>query len=158
LIYTNCIQIVDTPYTLTTLSAKSRPHSAILHCSIMSKKKSSLARYVTYIQSASHTTKHFHAIVFSAFVTGVIVICVLYFEYGFWREKYYSVDGDMQVMTIEKETVSPLNMFKNFVSSFDKQIQLSKDGEGFLYNKETYSQKEAFLEEGKSEKSGEKKE
>jgi hypothetical protein len=111
----------------------------------MSKKRSFFSRYVQHVRSSSIHVQQIHAVIFAGGLTVALAVTVLYFEYGFWREKYDSKEVVIK-QNIEVKSVSPVGMFSTLIKDAGSQISAIKEGGGsFLEGKEVYSKKEEFL-------------
>ncbi|MEN9552262.1 MAG: hypothetical protein RI935_639 [Candidatus Parcubacteria bacterium] len=112
----------------------------------MSTHKSLFSRYRTYIHQAPESILHLHAILFASCITLLLGCALLYFEYGFWRETYYSVDTSvLEGDKIQQESISPFQMLTDMKDRFNATLDMNKVGAGFFDGKEVYSQKESFL-------------
>lgn len=96
-----------------------------------------------------------HALVFSASVTVFLAVCILYFDYGFWHERYQKNEEVTTEQKIEEKSLSPTSLFSDFFKEAGEKLDTVKEGgSALLEGKESYSNKEEFLS-GTSTKEGE---
>jgi hypothetical protein len=111
----------------------------------MSKKHTVFHRYLGHIQKAPEHLQQFHALVFSGLVTAVLAAAILYFDYGFWHERY-TKDDTLIVENIEQKSDSPVTMFSSLYNEAKEKLLSVKSGGGaLLEGKKSYSNKEEFL-------------
>lgn len=119
----------------------------------MSKKLSAFSRYVSHVRRSSKHVQQIHAVTFAGGVTLLLASAILYFDYGFWQERYDSKEMVIE-KKIESDSLSPTQMFSQFINEVGgKMSSLQSGGNALLEGRETYSQKEEFLLEGTSTKS-----
>ncbi len=86
--------------------------------------------------------QHVYAIVFSGAVTLFLGSIILYFDYGFFRDKYSAQDSVVVEKQQEKEvdTISPGQMMDGFLKEVGMRMQaLKTTKDSFLEGKEMYS-------------------
>ncbi len=111
----------------------------------MSKKLSVVSRYVSHIRRSSKHVQQIHAVAFSGGITMLLAWGILYFDYGFWHERY-DVNKVTAEAKIEDTSKSPTEMFSQFIKEAGSKVTILKSGgNALLEGKETYSQKEEFL-------------
>jgi hypothetical protein len=111
----------------------------------MSKKHSIFSRYVSHIRRSSKHIQQIHALFFAGGVTVLLASAILYFEYGFWRERYHSNEVTIE-QKIEDGSKSPAEMFSQFISEVGSKMDTVKSGgNALLEGRESYSQREEFL-------------
>ncbi len=111
----------------------------------MSKKHSFVSRYVSHVRRSSKHVQQIHAVAFSGGITMLLAWGILYFDYGFWHERYDSKRVAVEEK-IEETSKSPVEVFSQFVTEVGNKIDVLKSGgNALLEGKETYSQKDEFL-------------
>ncbi len=111
----------------------------------MSKKYSFLHRYLSHVRKAPEQLQEVHAVLFSIAVTALLGAAVLYFDYGFWHERYTKSD-DETLHKIEEKSDSPITMFSSLFDEAKDKLQTIQSGGGsILEGKKSYSKKEEFL-------------
>lgn len=79
-----------------------------------------------------------HALVFAGSITTLLLIVVLYSQYGFWHEKYVRQDSVLVDDPLEVE--SPASFFSKFFEEASVRFSNVKDNAGtFLEGKDSYS-------------------
>lgn len=44
--------------------------------------------YVRYLRRQRFEVQRMHAFIFAGTITGIIAVCILYYDYGFWHDVY----------------------------------------------------------------------
>jgi hypothetical protein len=94
--------------------------------------------------------QHVYAVIFAGSVTLFLAICILYFDYGLWHEKYRRGEiiqekgGNDSSITV----TSPGDMIGGFVKEAGEKLKsINTDGANLLQGKDVYKKDEA-TEEG----------
>ncbi len=86
--------------------------------------------------------QHVYAVFFSGAVTLFLGAFILYFDYGFWRDKYSAQDSIVVEKQQEKdvETISPGQMMDGFLKEVGVRMQaLKSTKDTLLEGKELYT-------------------
>lgn len=82
---------------------------------------------------------------FAGGITVLLAFFILYFDYGFWRERYNSNEVIIKEK-IEDGSKSPTEMFSQFISEVGSKIDTAKSGgNALLEGRDSYSKREEFL-------------
>lgn len=112
----------------------------------MSKKQSIFSRYLRYMREAPKHIQQLHALFFSASVTIFFAACILYFDYGFWHERYQKSEEITVEQKIEATSLSPTDLFSGFFREAGEKLDtVKKGGSALLEGKESYSKREEYL-------------
>lgn len=96
--------------------------------------------------------QHLYALSFSGVITVLLAISILYFDYGFWHERY-SRSEELVPATLEQakpvtETASPGSMIGGFFrEASDRAKAVKANTPRFLEGKETYTKDSASTTE-----------
>lgn len=111
----------------------------------MAKKHSIFSRYVSHVRRSSKHIQQIHALFFAGGVTVLLASAILYFDYGFWHERYDSKEVVVE-KKIEDGSKSPTEMFSQFIDEVGSKMNTVKSGgNALLEGKASYSQREEFL-------------
>jgi hypothetical protein len=90
--------------------------------------------------------QHLYAILFAGCITGLIAMVILYFDYGFWHERYTRAEDIVEVHTTGDPMVtvqSPGEMIGGFFrEASDKLKNINVSSTSLLEGKDTYSRDE----------------
>ena len=87
-----------------------------------------------------------HALVFSGTITIGLAAGILYFDYGFWHDRYDRNAEAVFEAKVEETSLSPAEMFAQLLEESQAKIEVVKNGgNALLEAKETYSKREEFL-------------
>ena len=98
-----------------------------------------MKNYIKYIKRQGKHIQHIHAGIFAGSVTFIIAAFILYYDYGFWHEKYVRDETVMDASsTVTME--SPSQSFSNFLSEAKSRfIGVKEAGSGSFEGKESYT-------------------
>lgn len=94
----------------------------------------------TLRQQPTHM-RHIYALTFAGVVTVCIASAILYFDYGFWRERYTRTDvlGGTTLADTPLQTESPSEMMSSFFREASSKIKgMHASSSNFLDGKEEY--------------------
>jgi hypothetical protein len=112
----------------------------------MLKKHSIFYRYISHMRRSSKHIQQVHAITFSGAVTVFLAVGILYFDYGFWHDRYISSTVVQEKENIAAKSESPVKVFSNFIEEAKGRLDTIKLDRGtLLEGKKSYSNKEEFL-------------
>lgn len=96
-------------------------------------------RYIAYLRKRPKHIQQLHAIFFASGVSLVMVVYVLYTDYGFWHERYVKVETDI-LNTVKAPVVpdSPVGALGRFLGDAKAQLEGMKIDTSFLEGKEVY--------------------
>jgi cell division protein FtsB len=106
------------------------------------KKFLSFKHWLAVLRRQPKHMQHVYALVFSGAVTLLLGAFILYFDYGFWRDKYSAQDVVLVEKQQEKvvETVSPGQMMDGFLKEVGVRMQaLKTTKDTLLEGKEMYT-------------------
>jgi hypothetical protein len=110
------------------------------------KKYFSPHHYIVWLKKQPAHMQHVYAAVFAGSVTVMLAAVILYFDYGFWHEKYNrnesltesysSTNTKQEDLTVQ----SPSDMIGSFLKEAHNKFTSigSESKSGFLQEKETY--------------------
>lgn len=106
------------------------------------EKYLSIHHYVTVLKRQPVHMQHVYAIIFAGSVTLFLAICILYFDYGLWHEKYRrdevltQQEGNDTSITV----VSPGDMIGGFLKEAGQKLKsINTDGTTLLQGKDVYT-------------------
>jgi len=107
------------------------------------KKYFSLRHWLAFLRRQPSHMQHMYAVAFSATITAMIGAGILYFDYGFWHERYSRSETvattTIKNVAVQDETVSPGEMMGDFFKEASVRIQSLKDQKvDLLEGKEVY--------------------
>lgn len=118
------------------------------------KKYSSIHHYLAALKRQPVHMQHVYAFLFAGGITTLLAASILYFDYGYWRERYVRSETASSVeelksseslaiatldTNIEKTGFSPFEMFGSFASETKEQWKKIRTGEAvFFTTKEVY--------------------
>lgn len=105
------------------------------------KKYFSLKHWLAFLRRQPNHMQHMYALLFSGVVTAILGAAILYFDYGFWHERY----SRSEVMVTNTEvkaapevtTISPGEMLGSFFKEATIRVQAIKETT-ILEGKEIY--------------------
>ncbi len=108
------------------------------------KKYFSLKHWIAFFRRQPNHMQHVYAALFAGSITAVIAVAILYFDYGFWRERYSRTEivkeSVVKNSPQEVETVSPGEMMGGFFKEASARVQSIKNQKiELLQGKEVYS-------------------
>ncbi len=91
--------------------------------------------------------QHMYAAIFAGSVTVLLAVAILYFDYGFWHERYHRTDTVEVVLSQEKNsnavTESPGEMVEGFFKEVSKRVkEIGVSGEEVFDGKDVYRKDE----------------
>ena len=94
--------------------------------------------------------QHVYAVVFSAILTSITASLVLYYDYGFWHEKYTRTEDTHQVSNSQNVTVqSPGQMLGSFFQEANARFKsINTSTSSMLNGKEVYTKDTAGVQTG----------
>ncbi len=107
------------------------------------KKYLNLKYWLDFLRRQPNHLQHMYAVIFAGTITAMIAMGILYFDYGFWREKYSRTDTiattTIKNLPEEEETISPGEMFGNVFKEATVRVQEIKNQKiDLLEGKEVY--------------------
>ena len=118
------------------------------------KKYFSPHHWLVFLRKQPAHMQHVYALAFSGLVTSILGIGILYFDYGFWHDKYSSKE---KVATLEQknpvgESQSPGQLMGDFFKEASTRINSIKESKpNFLEGKEVYTQESSSTKTMKEE-------
>ena len=105
--------------------------------------------WLAFLRRQPKHMQHVYSLVFSGTVTILLAVAILYFDYGFWHDKYSSKDivetKEQKSEVIEYE--SPGHLMGNFFKEAAVRINTIKESKpSFLESKELYTQESSSTE------------
>lgn len=98
--------------------------------------------WLPYLRRQPKHMQHVFSLIVSGLVTAILAASILYFEYGFWRDRYSA----SEVVVVEKmsedtevPSVSPGTMIGNFFNEATERVKTIKDQRSLLEGKELYT-------------------
>jgi hypothetical protein len=102
-----------------------------------------MRNYLKYLRRQPKYVQHVHAFVFAGVITALIAAFILYYDYGFWHEKYQKGEDEIAVQATTTEIESPSKVLINFFSEAKKQFgNIGSSSASLLEGKETYTREE----------------
>lgn len=106
------------------------------------KRFTSFKNYLAFLRRQPTHIQHVYAFIFAGTITTLIAVFILYFDYGFWHEKYSSTT-DEHVASTTVNIESPMDALSRFLQDAKNQlINIDKVGSSLLEGKETYTKDE----------------
>jgi hypothetical protein len=116
------------------------------------KKYFDVKHWLAFLRRQPKHMQHVYAVVFSAVITSLLASIILYYDYGFWHERYSRDDG----LVVQKpqgevvKTQSPGELLGGFLQEAkEKMNSIHNETSNVLQNKEVYT-KDASSTENKS--------
>lgn len=115
------------------------------------KKYFDVKHWLAFLRRQPKHMQHVYAVAFSGAITAVIASAILYYDYGFWHEKYSRSDS---VVTVDEKnevtkTQSPGELMGSFLKEAKEKVNsIQTDTSNVLQRKEVYT-KEATTTESK---------
>ena len=115
------------------------------------KKYFSIHHYIAVLKRQPVHIQHLYAFLFAGSVTFILAVTILYFDYGYWRDRYErsndilvgdtgTQDVSSPVKQPKKEGYSPFEMLHSFVGEAQQQFnKIGTTEANFLKNKDTYT-------------------
>lgn len=117
------------------------------------KKYLSTHHYIVILRRQPAHIQHMYAALFAGTITMLFAVIILYFDYGFWHEKYSRNEIGIEVYSAtstDNDTVivsSPSDMIGNFVKEArDKLHGISNGKADILEGKDTYIREEKDIQ------------
>lgn len=104
------------------------------------KKYLSVRHWVAFLRRQPRHMQHVYAAIFSGVVTALLAAIILYYDYGFWRDKYSASDSVIVTASEPEVTsISPGEMMDGFLKEVGMRMQaLKSTKDTLLEGKEIY--------------------
>ena len=106
------------------------------------KRILSLRYYLAFLRRQPKQMQHVYAVIFSAVITSLFASIILYYDYGFWHEKYSRSDDLVNVERNNetKSTQSPGELMGSFLKEAKEKVgSINTDPSSILQTKEVYT-------------------
>jgi hypothetical protein len=106
------------------------------------KKYISVKHWLAFLRRQPKHMQHVYAVVFSAVITSLLASVILYYDYGFWHERYSRSDSLItQVKSDEiKNTQSPGELMGGFLKEAKEKVgSINTNPSSLLQTKEVYT-------------------
>ncbi len=113
------------------------------------KKYLNLSHWIVFLKRQPTHMQHVYALVFAGSVTLLLAVIILYFDYGFWRDKYSRSDTLAKEEMIssapnEPKGQSPSALIGSFLEEASLRFRkLNYSKNSLLESKDVYRQDEA---------------
>jgi hypothetical protein len=103
----------------------------------------SLKAYIRYLRKQPIHIQHVHTLILSSAVTFLVAVAILYFDYGFWHEKYNRKDDlivDSSLFSSTSTLKSPNEVLSNFWDEAKRRMSdIGTSSARLLEGKEEYT-------------------
>jgi hypothetical protein len=106
------------------------------------KKYLDVKHWLAFLRRQPKHMQHVYAVIFSAVITSLIASAILYYDYGFWHEKYSRTDSLVVQVKPEEiiKTQSPGELIGSFLKEAKEKVNALQTGSSnILQNKEVYT-------------------
>ncbi len=122
------------------------------------KKYLSIRHWLAFLRRQPVHMQHVYAVAFSGIITALLGAFILYYDYGFWHDRYSAKDVTVveKKDTKEVETISPGEMMNGFLKEVGMRMQELKNTKTtVLEGKEVYTKEESSSTESQTGPSNE---
>jgi hypothetical protein len=111
------------------------------------EKYFSIHHYISVLRKAPVHMQHMYAVIFAGSVTVLLAMAILYFDYGFWHERYNRSDASETEEVIQTKPQMPIEspgeMIGNFFGEVSNKIKtIGASSTDILDGKDSYIREE----------------
>lgn len=99
-----------------------------------------MKNYIKYMRRQGKHIQRMHAFIFAGTITFSIAAVVLYYDYGFWHDRYSRNEGSLTVTSTTTMHETPSEALSRFFGEAKNQFTtIKKPSVSIFEGKETYS-------------------